>query len=45
MNERFKEYLDRFCTENNVTKEEAENLEVVKDVKQYYENEDAGIVS
>lgn len=45
MSSRFEEYLDRFCLEYNISREEAERLQVVKDVKQYYENEDTGKVS
>lgn len=30
-------YLDRYCTEYNLTKEEAEKHYIVREVKKYYE--------
>lgn len=42
MDERFEEYLERFCSEYNVTPEEANKLKVVQDVKKYYTEEGLG---
>lgn len=39
MDERFEEYLERFCNEYNITPEEANKLKVVQDVKKYYAEE------
>lgn len=38
--EKYERYLERYCKTREITKEEAETHAIVKEVKEYYQNDD-----